>query len=146
MDSETSWRHAQTSSSFVSSWFLKLEYADYKVLDSADRNINYGAGLECDDDIVRGWWLPDRASPGRCNSQSSALLNGKDPSVADGVVISSSANTLFIDSWAFLFKSVFTKNCCFCAIINLQKKKSCSLFKHNKRAVSHLLQLIIFSL
>ena len=68
--------------------------------------------------IVRGWWLPDRASPGRCNLQSSALLNGEDPSVADGVVISSSANTSFIDSW-----NQEKKNCCFCAIINLQKKK-----------------------
>ena len=36
--------------------FLKSEYADYKVLDSADRNINYGAGWECDDYIVRGWY------------------------------------------------------------------------------------------
>ena len=53
-------------------------------------------GLECDNDIVRGWWLPDRPSLGRCNSQSSAQLNGEDPSVADGVVISSSANTLFL--------------------------------------------------
>ena len=43
-------------------------------------------------------WLPDRASPGRCNSQISAWLNSEDPSVADGVVVSSSANTLFIDS------------------------------------------------
>ena len=46
---------------------------------------------------VQGW-LPDRASQGRCNSQISVWLNGKDPSVADGMVISSSANTLFINS------------------------------------------------
>ena len=69
-------------------------------------------------------WLPDCASPGRCNSQISAWLNSEDPSVADGVVISSSANTLFIDSYAFLFYSEFTKNRCFCGIINLQKKMS----------------------
>ena len=61
---------------------------------------------------VQGW-LPDRASQGRCNSQISVWLNGKDPSVADGVVISSSAHTLFINSWAFLFGSEFTNKTMF---------------------------------
>ena len=61
---------------------------------------------------VQGW-LPDRASPGRCNSQISVWLNCKDPSVADGVVISSSANSLFTNSWAFLFGSEFTNKTMF---------------------------------
>ena len=94
---------------------------------------------------VQGW-LRDRASPGRCNSQISVWLNCKDPSVADGVVISSSANSLFTNSWAFLFGSEFTnktmfrffrKKRLFLQINQLakKKKKRCSLLKHNKRAV-----------
>ena len=67
-------------------------------------------------------WLPDCASPGRCNSQISAWLNSEDPSVADGVVISSSANTLFIDSYAFLFYSEFTKKSLFLRNNQLAKK------------------------
>ena len=61
---------------------------------------------------VQGW-LPDRASQGRCNSQLSVWLNGKYPSAADGMVISSSGNTLFIYSWAFLFGSEFTNKTMF---------------------------------
>ena len=38
--------------------FYKLECADYKVLDSADRNITYGAGWERDEDTVRGYPTP----------------------------------------------------------------------------------------
>ena len=86
---------------------------------------------------VQGW-LRDRASPGRCNSQISVWLNCKDPSVADGVVISSSANSLFTNSWAsvFLVANSQTKRCfdfsvkkgCFCRLINLQKKKKETLF------------------
>ena len=80
---------------------------------------------------VQGW-LPDRASQGRCNSQLSVWLNGKYPSAADGMVISSSGNTLFIYSWAFLFGSEFTnktmfrffrKNRLFLQINQLAKKK-----------------------
>ena len=78
------------------SWFLKLECAGYKVLDSADRNNNVIIVLV----LLEKLSLPKFKSPslGRCNSQSSGWLNGKDPCVADGVVISSSTYTLFIDS------------------------------------------------
>ena len=52
------------------SWFLKLECADYKVLDSTDRNINYEAGWECDDDVVRGWFRFTGAAGSRMATRS----------------------------------------------------------------------------
>ena len=98
--------------------------------------ISFEDGSVSPEQQVQGW-LRDRASPGRCNSQISVWLNGKDPSVTDGVVISSSANSLFTRILGLFFLVAnsqtnmfrfFRKKRLFLQINQLAKKKKETLF------------------
>ena len=52
-------------------------------MDSANRNINYGAGLECDDDTQVKWQAGYRRDPG--NPTQDPRWEWRDPALGGGI-------------------------------------------------------------
>ena len=120
----------------ISNWLAAPECSSYTLLTEADRSVSFKGGAKCDSGLSTKWYrfsaaagaaMPESCVPkNQCGTHAPGWLNGKNPTVAEGVV--SRQVCYHWSSNCCLWKNnIRVRNCGGFYVYELRKPPACQL-------------------